>query len=226
MTPVPVRVAFSKTGSLSFISHLDLMRTVSRMLIRADIGIYYTEGFNPHPKLVFALPLPVGAESVSELFDIKVEGEPDCGLILSRLRREAPPELPIREVYVPSRKFRDIAFAEYDITMHHKCMPEDAAERVNALTASPLVLTKRTKSGEAECDIREYIAALTAELCEGNLYIKTRLCADAEHYLNPEYVVRAVRRALGTEDDDISPGGDTYSIMRTRILDGAGEDFR
>ncbi len=222
----PVRVAFSKTGSLSFISHLDLMRTVSRILVRADIGIYYTEGFNPHPKLVFALPLSVGAESVSELFDIKVEGEADCGLILSRLRREAPPEMEIRDVYVPSRKFRDIAFAEYDIAIHHKDMPEDGAERVNTLTDSPLVLTKKTKSGEAECDIREYIAALTAELREGDLYIKTRLSADAEHYLNPEYVVLAVRRGLGIEEDDIAPGGDTYSIMRTRILDGAGEDFR
>ena len=223
----PVRVAFRKTGSLSFISHLDLLRTVSRLLVRADIGVYYTEGFNPHPKLAFALPLSVGTESVSELFDIKVMGEEaDYGMILRNLRREAPPELEITDAYAPVRKFRDIAFAEYDIVLHHRGIPDDAESIIDGMMADPIVELKRTKSGERECDIRPFIASLECGRNGDDLSIKTRLSADSEHYLNPEYIVKAVKRSLGLEEDDIAPGGDWYTILRTGIFDNNGDAFR
>lgn len=227
-TVTPVRVAFTKTGRLSFISHLDLMRTVSRLLVRADIGVRYTEGFNPHPKLVFALPLSVGTESVVELFDIKVEsdGEADPALIAERLRREAPQDMEIRDVYVPERKFRDIAYAEYDIVIHHAGMPEGAAETVGHMTDGPIIETKRTKSGERECDLRPFIAELSCECIDGDLRIRTRLSADPEQYLNPEYIVKSVKRALGLSEDDIAPGGDFYTITRVGIFDREGEKFR
>ena len=222
----PVRVAFKKTGALSFISHLDLLRTVSRLLVRADIGVYYTEGFNPHPKLAFALPLSVGTESETELFDIKVVGDADFAMILEHLRREAPPELEITDAYAPTRKFRDIAYAEYEIVLHHAGLPEDAAHTVGGMMTSPIVELKRTKSGEQECDIRPFIAGLRCRISGGDLIIKTRLSADSEHYLNPEYVVRAVKKSLGLGEDNIAPGGDWYTITRTGIFDAAGETFR
>ena len=72
MLPKQIRIKFTKVGSLQFISHLDLNRTMTTVMIRAKIPIYYSEGFNPHPKMVFALPLSIGAESVCELLDIKI----------------------------------------------------------------------------------------------------------------------------------------------------------
>ncbi len=222
----PVRVAFKKTGSLSFISHLDLLRTVSRLLVRADIDVYYTEGFNPHPKLAFALPLSVGTGSETELFDIKVEGEADCVRIAERLRSVFPAELEITDVYKPERKFRDIAFAEYEIVIFHSGLTASAPQTVTELMGSPIVELKRTKSGEQECDIRPFIASLESEMRGGELVVKTRLSADSEHYLNPEYVVRAVKKALDIETDDIRPGGDGYTITRKRILDRDGVVFR
>ena len=75
MLPTPIRIKFTKTGALQFISHLDLNRTMKTVMIRAKIPIHYSEGFNPHPKMVFALPLSIGAESVCELLDIKIDLE-------------------------------------------------------------------------------------------------------------------------------------------------------
>lgn len=229
-TLTPVRVGFTKTGRLSFISHLDLMRTVTRLLVRADIGVYYTEGFNPHPKLVFALPLSVGTESVSELFDIKVwtpaGTAADLSLIAERLRREAPSGMEIKDVYIPERKFRDIAYAEYDIVIHHAGIPENAEEIVRRMTDSPIIEVKRTKSGERECDLRPFIAELSCEHANGDLRVRTRLSADPEQYLNPEYVVKAVKKALGMSEDDIAPGRDFYTITRTGIFDREGREFR
>ena len=65
-TPVTIRLGFYKKGALQYISHLDLQRTFQRILSRAELPLWYTQGFNPHPKLVFGLPLPIGCESVCE----------------------------------------------------------------------------------------------------------------------------------------------------------------
>ena len=58
-----LRIKFTKTGALQYISHLDLHRTFSRLLVRKNVPVWYSEGFTPHPRLVFATPLSVGAES-------------------------------------------------------------------------------------------------------------------------------------------------------------------
>ena len=73
--PKNIRIKFLKTGSLQYISHLDLHRLINRALVRAGIPIWYTKGFNPHAKMVFALPLPVGVESVCEYLDVKIDKE-------------------------------------------------------------------------------------------------------------------------------------------------------
>ena len=53
--PKYIRLKFRKIGNLQYISHLDLQRTMGRVLIRAKIPLWYTKGFNPHPKLIFAI---------------------------------------------------------------------------------------------------------------------------------------------------------------------------
>ena len=49
-----VRLRFYKKGSLSYIAHLDLVRTLTKSIARAGIPVRYSEGFNPHPLLGFA----------------------------------------------------------------------------------------------------------------------------------------------------------------------------
>jgi len=69
--PAKIRVKFSKTGSLKFISHLDLNRTVKSAFLRSGLPIWYTQGFNPHPKTVFSLPLSVGTASLCEFIRVR-----------------------------------------------------------------------------------------------------------------------------------------------------------
>ena len=70
--PKAVRLKFCKVGTLQYISHLDLQRTFNRIIVRACIPVWYTQGFNPHIKLVFSTPLSVGSESICEYLDIKL----------------------------------------------------------------------------------------------------------------------------------------------------------
>ena len=43
-----IRIKFSKTGPLRFISHLDVMRYFQKVIRRADMDICFSEGFSPH----------------------------------------------------------------------------------------------------------------------------------------------------------------------------------
>ncbi len=63
-----IRLKFKKTGNLQYISHLDLVRTMHKVIVRADLPLWYTEGFNPKPKMIFAAPLSIGTESLSEFW--------------------------------------------------------------------------------------------------------------------------------------------------------------
>ena len=67
-----LRLRFSKTGRAKYISHLDLMATMRRALLRAGLNLEYSKGFNPHPYMSVALPLPVGNGSICELMDVGI----------------------------------------------------------------------------------------------------------------------------------------------------------
>ena len=69
---------FRKTGAAVYVSHLDLMRTMQRALRRANVPMCYSNGFNPHPILSFAMASPVGMASHAEYMDVKVEDGADA----------------------------------------------------------------------------------------------------------------------------------------------------
>ena len=45
-------IRFSKTGYVKYTSHLDLLRMFKRAFKKAELGLAYSQGFNPHPKMV------------------------------------------------------------------------------------------------------------------------------------------------------------------------------
>ena len=64
-------MTFSKTGTICYTSHLDLMRMFKRAFKRGGIKLAYSQGFNPHPKLGFAQPLSLGYEGMKELMEFE-----------------------------------------------------------------------------------------------------------------------------------------------------------
>ena len=53
-------------GDLRFISHRDTLRLFQRAVARAALPVRFTEGFNPHPRMMIPLPRPVGVASQAE----------------------------------------------------------------------------------------------------------------------------------------------------------------
>ncbi len=68
-----LRVTFSKGGPLVYTSHLDLARAWERALRRAGVGLVYSGGFNPRPKLQLAAALPLGHTAEAEWLDVWLE---------------------------------------------------------------------------------------------------------------------------------------------------------
>lgn len=199
MLPQAIRIKFSKVGSLQFISHLDLDRTMKTVMVRAKIPIHYSEGFNPHPKMVFSMPLSIGTESICEYLDIKIDRELLSEEIISRLNAALPAEMRVLEVYEPKTKLSEIKYAEYEI------LTEEYID-FNIFENACITVMKRTKSGIKETDIKPLIKR--AQGIDGG--IKCVLATESSAYLNPEYVARAL-------------GLNCYTIMKTRTLFSDGE---
>lgn len=67
------RIKFTKTGSMRFIGHLDVMRYFQKAMRRAGINVSYSQGFSPHQLMSFTSPLGIGLSSDSEYLDITLE---------------------------------------------------------------------------------------------------------------------------------------------------------
>ena len=92
-----VRIRFSKTGRAKYISHLDLNRAMIRALRRAEIPLWYTEGFNRHPYVTFAAPLSLGYEGLRECMDFRLEEDMPMEELVSRLNAVMPEGLTVLE---------------------------------------------------------------------------------------------------------------------------------
>jgi radical SAM-linked protein len=152
----PVRVRFSKVGSLKFISHLDLSRTMKAAFLRAKLPIWYTMGFNPHPKMVFSLPLSVGTASLCEFMDFMLTERVPCGEIVERLNAAFPAELRAIEAYEPTTKFCDVGWATYEIRIETPGASDKLAKDIRALFGGEIVISKTTKIGTFDLDIARF----------------------------------------------------------------------
>ena len=224
--PRHVRLKFCKVGTLQYISHLDLQRTFNRILVRSCIPVWYTQGFNPHIKLVFSTPLSVGSQSVCEYLDIRLSREMSYDEIKERLNAEMTDEFYITDVYEAKTDFSEITYASYDIAIHtNKVSVEMANSISNEFTLSPIYMIKKGKAGEKEIDIVPLIKEISAvyDAEKGDVIIKTILSASTTQYLNPEMLIKALDDRYEFFSENLTE--EYYSILRTSLKKEDLSDF-
>ncbi len=205
-----VRILFSKTGKLKYISHLDLCRTFRAAFKRARIPIWYSQGFNPHPKMVFATTVSVGNESLCELLDIKITRPMEEGELAERLSLQLTSDIQIHKVYTPKRGFGELMWAEYEIILERGVTESELEEALS----SDMVISKRTKNGQKEENIRPLIKS--AALFQNRLTCV--LSAVQSRFLSPDNFILGLCGALGRELYAIS-------VVRTHIYDADMREF-
>ena len=221
-----IRVKFRKVGNLQYISHLDLVRTMHKVIVRADLPLWYTEGFNPKPKMIFAAPLSIGTESVCEFMDIRLTERMEPDEVIRRLNKNMTREMQAIEAYYPETKFTDLKWLTYSMVINTKGASSALAEKCNAaLSAEKLEVLKNTKSGEAVVDIRPLVKSANVTFDGISLNLSCTLCADPSSFLNPEYIVKLLRERCGILlSEDLTE--ESYSIMRERAYDVNMLEFR
>lgn len=216
-----LRLRFEKTGRAIYISHLDLMQTMQRAFSRAGYALKYSEGYNPHPQISIALPLSVGAASCCELMDFRLAQDAALSDMPARLSAVLPEGICVLEAYEAQRKCAEIKWLQIEGRFDYD--ERDGAAMCEALRSfysrEQIVITKKTKRGMGETDIRPAIQSLDFRATEDGVGLSGRISAQ-EPTLNPELLAEALRQLA----PEIAP--DFAAFTRVETYDAAGEIFR
>jgi len=220
----PVRVRFTKWHPALFIGHLDLTRIMMHTVMRSGLPVYYTEGYNPRPKLVFGSPLSVGCGAEREVMDIRVRAEVSLPEIREKLSAFSPDGVDILEVYEPVEKLSAVENARCRLVFHTPHASSEAAAAIEQRFASPVMMMKKSKSGEKEVDITTLIRAFSARYDEktGTLIVEAVTACGNTDYLNPEYIADAIAR----ETDLITPESWHETTRLALLLADGVTEFR
>jgi radical SAM-linked protein len=114
-----LRTTFARDDAMKYITHLDMMRFFERALRRAEIPVFYSEGFSPHAQIALAAPLAVGVTSECELLDVFLERTMTPREFSERLTSQVPPTIRILKVQeaglaLPSLQ-AEVRAAEYEV---------------------------------------------------------------------------------------------------------------
>lgn len=148
-----VRIRFTRGEEVKFISHLDLMKVFERAIRRSGLPIAYSQGFNPHPQMVFGLPLGVGMTSEGEYADFDLAEETDPQIFMERLNASLPEAIRVTAAAVKNAKgniMASIGGADYDLELflNEELSLDEVKERMRALLARDSI--KVMKEGKAK----------------------------------------------------------------------------
>lgn len=218
-----VRLRFSKTGRLKYISHLDINRAMGRAFKRAEIPLWYTEGFNPHPYMSFSLPLSLGVESLCESVDIRLIDNITNEEIKKRMNAVLPADLKIADVYDNFRDNSEIVYSDY-VYKFLFADNEKALEKISLLlSADEIMALKKGKQGRKrvlkETNIKPFIDKYNISIRDDIIILNIRLLAGGEKNLNPSLLFDTIIRLIEMDFE-------WKSIARISLLDKDYKEFR
>lgn len=163
-----IRICFSKTGCSKYVSHLDLMKTLQRTFRRGGIDISYSQGFNPHPIMSIAHPLPLGVEGLCEYMDISVDSKPDYEELKIKMNNALPQDIRVHFVTDAERPLNELVRAEYSADIVLKNEISDVNTKINDfLSRNEIVVEKKTKRGLSDTDIKPMIFDVKIQKVDG-----------------------------------------------------------
>ncbi len=189
------RLLYEKGANVRYISQLDFVRVLNRTVRRSGLPVTYTIGFNPHPVMTVAAPIPVGTTSAYECIDIDFDEKQDTAFLKAHLGATFPEGitvLDVKEVTEGVIPFRDIDSASYTVRVD---FTGEAPDISAFLSHNEILIEKRTKKGLKEIDIKPDISMLTLEECaDGVCTLAMQLPCGNEKNIKPELVMQAMEK--------------------------------
>ena len=215
VSALKVRVKFSKTGSMKFIGHLDVMRYFQKAIRRSEIDILYSQGFNPHQLISFAAPLGVGITSDGEYMDMELKSSLSSKEAMEKLNAVMNDEIQVKsyvELEEGSKNAMSIvAAADYCVSLKdgYQVVEDFQKKFDDFLTQTEIIMLKRTKKSEKEVNIKPYIyhvgyskeefgkkidrniGKMTAEQYENGQKVYMQIATGSVANIKPELVMEA-----------------------------------
>lgn len=222
------RIKFTKTGSMKFIGHLDIMRYFQKAFRRAEVDIAYSQGFNRHQLMSFAQPLGVGLTSDGEYLDVELNSADGAEEMLARLNAQMNDEIKTVKFSVLADKARNamsiVAAADYQISLKDGYAEvENFEEKFTAFLAQDKIeIEKKTKKSSSLVDIKPFIyksafdkesfsklvgrdySDSVAEEYESMQKVYLQLATGSANNLKPDLVMEAFYQFIGEEYKEFS----------------------
>ncbi len=227
-----IRIKFTKTGSLKFIGHLDVMRYFQKLNRRACIDMKYSQGFNPHQIMSFAQPLGIGLTSTGEYVDIEVNTT-----MTSEAAIKAYNEHSVEEIQILSYKLLEdsvpnamsqVAAADYILNFREEYFSDDELKNKfdEFMSNAEIMYERVSKKTTRTLDIKPFIYKY--ECCGQQLFLQ--LSTGSVENLKPESVMDAFFSYCGKEFDEymlLIERTEVYGLKDDKLipLEDFGEDI-
>lgn len=216
-----VRIWFNKKDTAKYISHLDITRCMTRAFRRTDIPLWYTEGFNPHPYLVFGLSLPLGVEALREPLDIRLNDDNyPMQRVVEQLNSVMVPGIEFLEIAEPVFKTQEIFKGEYSVEIPCENPKELHEKIINVIENETITFEKKTKKKTFKTiNVSEHITDFRAVFHTDKVMLYFKLPAGNDFTINPVSFCDKLLEMIGEKNH-------LHRITRHRLLVKDGTEFR
>ena len=183
-----IRLQFEK--NMPYISHLDLMKAVQKILKRTGLPLKYSEGFNPHMVLNIANPLPLGIVGKQEFLDFELKTDSlSFGEVKEKLRLASPEGIVPVEIYTENlKKFNDTHNADYEIVIR----TQEGNKIREFLAQETIPFEKFSKGKTKTIDLKELIFRYNLQDTEDGVLLSLNCACGNEKTLNPLLLKKAM----------------------------------
>ena len=204
-------IKYTKESNIKFISHLDLMRTIQKIVRRADLPMKYSKGFNPHMAMSIAQPLSVGVYSDGEYMDIVLVEEVDEKEIIDRLNQKTASGIKFKTAtkitYIENEKKTPQAMAlieacRYIIKIKYNNV-DKLKDEIDALIEEKEWQTiKKSKKGQREVDIKALVYEFKYWMKDNELVLNVLIQSGSREHLAADLLVSYLKERTSNVKED------------------------
>ena len=161
---IKLAIWFSVNGDIRFISHRDTMRLWHRALVRTQLPVKFTCGFNPRMCMSLPLPRSVALGAKQELLLIMLSRHCDVNAFAANLPKYLPAGIELLKAeYVPAAIQGRPELAEYDIQLSDLVDKNALKNQIQKFSNSntwPIERPAHGRHPRRQIDLREFITKL------------------------------------------------------------------
>ncbi len=156
-----LRVRYSKSGFMRFLSHSDIIRVFELATRSAKIPLVYSQSLRPTPKISYGSPLMTGIASVAEYLDMEIHMGREAN-VQNHLNSFLPEGLEILQYKVIFAKVTSMSASinrsNYDVLLTEDIIPDEWI--AEWLAKENIPITRTYKDGSRELNVRPFVSEM------------------------------------------------------------------